>query len=59
MLWSLAYNQGLEDLKIQENLNKSEMEAAALKLELAKIDLDALAPTVRAMSRHGLLRSYH
>lgn len=34
-----AYEQGLEDLKIQEIQNTSEIEAAALKLQLAEIDL--------------------
>ena len=34
-----AFNQGREDLIIQEILNKSETEAAALRLELAEIDL--------------------
>ena len=34
-----AYDQGVEDLKIQEIQNKSETEAAALKLQLAEIDL--------------------
>ncbi|WP_010588225.1 efflux RND transporter periplasmic adaptor subunit [Schlesneria paludicola] len=35
-----AYNQGREDLLIQEILNKSETEAADLRLVLAEIDLE-------------------
>lgn len=35
-----AYNQGREDLLIQEILNKSETEAADLRLQLAIIDLE-------------------
>jgi HlyD family secretion protein len=35
-----AFAQGIEDLKIQEAQNESDIEAANLKLKLAKIDLE-------------------